>query len=652
MRSSRQIALLALLALPLAHAAGNDVPDWLRQATGAPVSSYPAKVSAVVLFQEEADSVDPDGRRVMRERGAIKILQPGGERIAASRAYNSKNGRIRDFQGWTLPASGKPMAHAKNSILDRALSEGDVYDETRVKVLEFGSAPPGTVFGWEVSEEERSVFTQDAYEFQLRLPVLVSRYTLTLPAGWEAKGVLFNAGAQTPQVAGNTYTWEMRNLPFREREPYSPRLSALVPRLVVSYFPPTDNRAGLQGLKDWSAVSAWLTGFVDPAAEVTDGIRAKSQQLTAGASGEIERIRAIAAFAQQTKYVEISLNVTRGGGYTPHAAKETLTRNYGDCKDKATLMRALLKAAGMDSYLVTISADDREYVHPEWASPTQFNHAIIAIRVSDAVTLPTVLTGTPLGRLLIFDPTDPITPLGDLPEEEQGSHALVIAGDRGALLTMPELPAAAKRIESSVEATLEVDGRLAAKVQRQYFGQSAVPLRGVQTYLGSEELQKAFETGFARRLGATTVRNVSTTARLEENRFSLNLDLAAERFAQNMQGRLYVVRPGLLASGGEYSLPAKERTAPVKLEADLRQDSIRIKMPPGFKVDELPAPVKLETPYGTLQASWTVDSGEIVMTQALEIRDKLASPAEYTQVRDFFDRLAGAESAPIVFVKQ
>jgi hypothetical protein len=257
-----------------------------------------------------------------------------------------------------------------------------------------------------------------------------------------------------------------------------------------------------------------------------------------------------------------------------------------------------------------------------------------------------------MGRLLIYDPTDPITPLGDLPEEEQGSHALVIAGDRGALLTMPELPAAAKRIESSVEATLELDGRLAAKIQRQYFGQSAVPLRGVQTYLGSEELQKAFETGFARRLGATTVRNVSTAARLEENRFSLNLDLAAERFAQNMQGRLYVVRPGLLASGGEYSLPAKERTAPVKLEADLRHDSIRIKMPAGFKVDELPPPVKLETPYGTLQASWTVDGGEIIMTQALEIRDKLATPAEYAQVRDFFDRLGGAESAPIVFVKQ
>ena len=105
-------------------------------------------------------------------------------------------------------------------------------------------------------------------------------------------------------------------------------------------------------------------------------------------------------------------------------------RNYGDCKDKATLMRALLKAVGIDSYLVTISADDRTFVRQERASPGQFNHAIIAVKVSDAVTLPTVIADSPLGRLLVFDPTDRITPVGSLPVEEQGSYALVIAQNR------------------------------------------------------------------------------------------------------------------------------------------------------------------------------------------------------------------------------
>lgn len=650
MRWRLSFVLLAA-ALPLLHAAA-DAPDWVRQAMASPQPSYPVKVPSVVLLQEEAVTVDADGRRVMRERGAIKVLQPGGDKLAASRAYYVKNDRIRDFQGWLISPSGKPTIYSKNSIVDHALAQEEVYDDTRMKVLEFGNPPPGSVVAWEVTEEERGIFTQDGYRFQSRLPVLLSRYTLTLPAGWEVKGVLFNADPQTAQVSGNTYTWEMRSLPFRDREEYSPRLSALVPRLAVSYFPPTDNRTGLQGLKDWPSVSAWLSGFVEPAAEVTDAIREKAQQLTASASSEIGRIRAIAAFTQQTKYVEISLNLTRGGGYTPHAAKDTLSRNYGDCKDKATLMRALLKAAGIDSYLTTITADDREYVRPEWASPTQFNHAIVAVHVSDAVSLPTVLPDTPLGRLLIFDPTDSITPVGDLPEQEQGSHALVIAGTRGALLTMPQLPASTNRIESSVEGAVDSVGRLSAKIERKYFGQSAVPLRGAEKYLGNEIIQKALEREFARRVGATTLTNIAIMAHPEENRVSLNLDLGAERFGQNMQDRLYVVRPGLLASGGEYFLPAKERSAPVKLESDFRHDSIRIKIPSGYKVDELPAPVKINNAYGALEASWAVENGEIIMSQTLEIRQKMVQASEYRQVREFFDQLTGAETAPIVFVKQ
>ena len=221
---------------------------------------------------------------------------------------------------------------------------------------------------------------------------------------------MFNRDGLEPQVSGGTYTWELRELPWMEREEYSPPLALRVPRLTVSYFPPTDNQAGLKGLRDWASVSAWVSQFMDPQAEVTDAIRAKAAQLTAGVTDETAKIRAIAAFVQQTNYVEISLNLTRGGGYTPHRADETLAKNYGDCKDKSTLMRALLKAAGIDSYVTVISASDRNYVRPEWASPMQFNHAIVAVRVSSAVALPTVIEDAKLGQLLMFDPTDRVTP--------------------------------------------------------------------------------------------------------------------------------------------------------------------------------------------------------------------------------------------------
>lgn len=643
------LLLLALTATVLT--AAEDAPSWAREAASQNVPAYPSKVNSVVLLQEEMVTVDADGRRVMRERGAIKILQTGGESIEAGRSYNTKNGRIRDFQGWLIPPTGKAIPYAKNRVIDVALSRDYVYDEARAKVLECGAAAPGSVFAWEVTEEEKTVFTEAGFSFQQQSPVLVSRYILNLPPAWEARGIVFNHEKLEPQVSGGAYTWELRNLPWIEREDYSPSFSALAPRLVVSYFPPTDNRGGLQGLKDWTAVSNWLAPMVDPPAAVTDTVRAKALQLTANAPAELDKIRAIAAFAQQVNYVEVSLNVSRGGGITPKSASESLSRNYGDCKDKATLMRALLKAVGIDSYLVTISADDRTYVRPEWASPGQFNHAIIAVKVSDAVTLPTVIADSPLGRLLIFDPTDSITPVGSLPTEEQGSYALVIAPGGGALLKMPLLPASTNRIEAAVEATMNDNGGLSASLQRQYFGQSGIPLRAVDKLRGREELKKRFERGFTRRLGGVTIKSVATEGSADD-RLAVHVDLAAERFGQMMQDRLLIVRPGALSSGGEYFFTSRKRSSPVKLEADLRHDSIKVKLPDGFKLDELPAPANVESAYGSIQASWAVRGGEIVMEQTLEIRDIVAPASDFAQVRDFFDKVAGVEGAPVVLIRQ
>ncbi len=212
--------LIALTATSLQ--AAEDAPTWVHEAAAQNVPDYPSKVTSVVLLQEEMVTVDPDGRRVMRERGAIKILQPAGDPLRSYRTYNVKNGRIRDFQGWLISPGGKAVPYAKNRMIDVALSRDYVYDEARAKVLECGAAAPGSVFAWEVTEEEKTIFTQDRYGFQGRDPVLISRFILNLPQSWEARGIVFNHEKLDPQVANGAYTWELRNLPWIEGEDYSP----------------------------------------------------------------------------------------------------------------------------------------------------------------------------------------------------------------------------------------------------------------------------------------------------------------------------------------------------------------------------------------------------------------------------------------------
>jgi geranylgeranyl pyrophosphate synthase len=83
---------------------------------------------------------------------------------------------------------------------------------------------------------------------------------------------------------------------------------------------------------------------------------------------------------------------------------------------------------------VLIYSGDRTRVREEWVSPGQFNHCILAVRVSDETKARSVVQHPSLGRLLVFDATSPTTPVGDLPDHEQGSFALVAAGDGGALV--------------------------------------------------------------------------------------------------------------------------------------------------------------------------------------------------------------------------
>src|SRR5580658_3171469 len=114
-------ALLVLLAA--AGVSAKDIPAWVHEAGRQAVKSdYPAKVTKVVLLQEEHLAVDVDGKLVMTERRAIKILRASPRAPVAWREYNTKAGRIRDFRAWLLLPSGKEIEYAKDRVLDVAMT--------------------------------------------------------------------------------------------------------------------------------------------------------------------------------------------------------------------------------------------------------------------------------------------------------------------------------------------------------------------------------------------------------------------------------------------------------------------------------------------------------------------------------------------------
>ena len=240
-------------------------------------------------------------------------------------------------------------------------------------------------------------------------------------------------------------------------------------------------------------MSRWQYSLADGRDEVTPEISAKVSQLTSGAKSDYDKICAIGHYVQSLRYVAIEMNLENGGGYIPHSAGAVFTKQYGDCKDKANLMRCMLKSAGIQSYLVAIWSGDRTHVRQQWPSPYQFNHMILAAKVSDSVSAVTTIS-SPLGRLLIFDPTDDKTPVGDLPWYEQSSYALLLANDHGDLVKMPATQPEANVYEVATEAVLESDGKLSASVLNIKTGQIA----SIERHRHAEESADEYKSGYQR----------------------------------------------------------------------------------------------------------------------------------------------------------
>ena len=386
-----QLALVIGLALALGLISvnartGDDAPAWLRAAAGLTIPPYQKDVPAVVLADESVVTIDEDGRMIRSDFYAVKVLtREGRDEAVAHAVYNTDSEKVKELRAWLISPSGKVKKYGKGETAELALVDNDVYNEAKQMIIAAsGDAELGSIFGYETVTEDRSVFSQLTWHFQgAPLPVLKSRITVTLPRGWSADALTLNHDKIEPILSGNTYTWELRDLPPVTHEPLSPPRTAITPWLAINLTPSADKPNSRRSFANWTAVSRWLSEISDSQAAIDDALAGKAKQITAGSKSEMEKITAVARFVQAVNYVSIQIGTGRGGGYRPHAATEVFAKSYGDCKDKANLMRAMLKALGIKSYLVSIYSGDPNHVRQEWPSPHQFNHCIIAVKASD-----------------------------------------------------------------------------------------------------------------------------------------------------------------------------------------------------------------------------------------------------------------------------
>jgi len=116
--------------------------------------------------------------------------------------------------------------------------------------------------------------------------------------------------------------------------------------------------------------------------------------------------------------------------------------------------------------------------------------------------------------------------------------------------------------------------------------------------------------------------------------------------------RLLVFKPAIVSRRNSLQLTEATRKQPVVLDARNFSETIRIKLPEGFEVDELPDPLKLDTSFGSYKTTYLVKDGQLVFTRNLTQLSSKIPVTQYQSVRSFFEKIRAAEQAPVALVRK
>jgi hypothetical protein len=641
------VALGMLSKVPQAAASG-DAPQWMHALVGVALPSYDEKTNAVLLYSETNVTVLSTDRIRTHVREAYKILRPEGRERGTVRVYFDQSMKITSMHGWCIPAQGKDYEVKEKEALDLAPSfdGGDLVVDLRARVIHIPAPDPGNIVGYEYEVEERPFWLQDNWEFQELDPVRESHYSIQLPPGWVFKTSWMSHSEVKPDEGrGNVLQWVVKDVPGIRPEPDMPPRKGVAGQMIVSFFP-SGGTANNNEFTSWEGLSRWEEGLIRGRMDPSDPIKQKVNDLTATKNTELQKMQAIAGFVQRDiRYVAIELGI---GGWQPHAAPEVFFHKYGDCKDKATLMRSMLREIGADSFLIVINTE-RGAVTRDSPAYNGFNHAIVAIRLPDDVKDPSliaVMQHPKLGRILFFDPTNEATPFGQIGGYLQANYGLLVTPQGGELVELPQQPSAMNSIERVGKLMLDPNGMLKGDITETRLGDRAWSERmQLRSVTKSADRVKPIESLLAGSLSNFQVVKASlVNLEQTDQPFGFNYTFQSSNYAK-AAGNLLLVRPRVLGSKSSGVLETKEpRKFPLEFEGPSRDtDSFEITLPPGYEVDELPPPMDVEYSFGSYHSK-TEASGQVLhYTRSVEIKELSVPVSKMDELKKFYRMIAADE---------
>jgi hypothetical protein len=603
---------------------------------------------AVVLYAQTAITVEPSGKLLRRQRTLLQILRPDGRRYGTTQVVDGPERRIILLRGWCRTPEGKQFESKAEDIVDTS-PQAALESDRHLKMLHMQGAVVGSIVAFDVEQEFESSKWIDNWQFQDLIPVQQAHLLLQLPPDWGYQVSWLNHSPVAPVARGSGRSeWVVENVPGIQLEQHMPALQGIAGRAVLSVKPPAGN------IDAWSDIGSWYSELTEGRRLASPEIKQRVAELTAGSQTIVAKMQALTEFVQQNiRYLAVELGI---GAYQPHPAAEVFSRQYGDCKDKATLMIAMLHEIGVESYYVIVNTG-RGVITDSTPPGLGFNHVILAIRLPDGVEYEScgaLVKHPKLGPLLIVDPTNEFIPLGNLSGSLQGSYGLLVAPGVSELIQLPRLPSRANAIKRVAKMILDSDGTLQGEVQESWVGEAAAMQRteGRLANQATDQI-KPVEAQIASSFASVQILKaaVGNLRRIEQPviwRYSLQ----AAGYAK-VADDLLILRPRILGSKATGFLETgKPRALPIELEyPEEDTDQFEITLPAGYVSDFLPPAIDMDYPFGSYHSKTELAGNVLRYSRTFTLKES-SIPAEQAEDLRHFYRIISTDERASAVVKR
>ncbi len=370
----------------------------------------------------------------------------------------------------------------------------------------------------------------------------------------------------------------------------------------------------------WEQVGLWYASLEKDRRAPSPDVRAKAEELTKGLNNDLDKVQALYDFvARNFRYVSLSLGA---GRYQPHAAGNVLHNQYGDCKDKHTLLASLLDAEGFHASSVLINSSRK--LDTDVPSPAQFDH---------------VITMLPMAHEEVWmDTTSEVAPFRLLAYTLRHKQALVIPASGTPHLE--ETPADTPMPDSEVA---EIDGKindigkLEAHVHYTFRGDEELMLRSIFRRFPESQWQRVVENVNAG-VGEVTNLKISDPAATREA-FTMSYDISKPNYLDWSKKKSDLPLPLCQFNLPDLSNADDSNDAnaePLKLGPKAEYDyKIKLQLPAKYSA-HAPLPFSLKRDYAQYEATYKLEGNTLQATRTLVVnQDELPAPraADYQSFR-------------------